>query len=365
MTVRVLFAGGGSGGHVFPLLSVAEALRRERRDAEAVFVGTARGMEATILPARGETLHLLDAHPIKGGGLRGALRGISTAAAQIPAARALVRTIAPDVVLSIGGYAAGSISLAARTLGVPVALLEPNCVLGLANRLMTPLVARAYVVFPETAAHFRPSVVKNLGMPLRAGFTPSPYEAVAGRARVLVLGGSQGAQPLNEAMPEAMAILRRELPDATIFHQAGKGKDEAVRAAYAARGLGDAATVQAFVDDVPAALREADVVVARAGAGSVSEICAVGRAAIFVPFPFAADDHQRKNAEALAAAGAAVALRQEHATVHALVHAIAELSSDDARRVDMADHARARGVPDSALRIADDVLPLHLDRRAA
>ena len=276
MSFTVLFAGGGSGGHVFPLLAVAEALRLRRPDARAVFVGTSRGMEATILPARGERLELLDALPIKGVGVLGALRGATKAATSLPAARALVRRIAPDVVLTIGGYAAGAVSLAARSLGIPVALLEPNSVLGLANRLMTPLVARAYVVFPDAERRFRPSIVRRLGLPIRPGFSPSPYVA-SGSARVLLLGGSQGAQALNEAVPKAIALAQKDVPAITIVHQAGKGRDVEVLARYASLGIADVAEVRAFLDDVPARLGAADVVIARSGAGVICEIAAVGR----------------------------------------------------------------------------------------
>jgi UDP-N-acetylglucosamine--N-acetylmuramyl-(pentapeptide) pyrophosphoryl-undecaprenol N-acetylglucosamine transferase len=358
MSFRVLFAGGGTGGHVFPLLAVAEAMRSLRSDVEAVFVGTARGMEATLLPSRGERLELLDVIPIKGGGLRGAIKGIAKAAGVLPASRELVRRIAPDVVLSIGGYAAGPVSLAARTLGVPVALLEPNSVLGLANHLMTPLVRRAYVVFPEVERRFRPSIVRRFGLPLRPGFVASEYAPVDGRAQIVVLGGSQGAEALNERLPRAIAAVRDVVPHVRVLHQAGKGRDEAVRARYAELGLSDVAEVLAFVSDVPAVLASADLVVARAGAGTVCEICAVGRPALFVPYPFAADDHQRRNAEALAAAGVSLAVVQPEATSDRLAREIAELFRSPKRRMAMAEAARLRGVPDAAEKIALDLFAL-------
>ena len=354
MSFTVLFAGGGSGGHVFPLLAVAEAMRRRRPDTEVVFVGTSRGMEATILPPRGERLELLDALPIKGVGVGGAIRGATKALTSLPAARALVRSIAPDVVLSIGGYAAGAVSLAARSLGVPVALLEPNSVLGLANRLMTPLVARAYVVFPDAERRFRPSIVRRLGLPIRPGFAPSPYVAGAS-ARVLVLGGSQGAQALNEAVPRAIALAKADVPALRVVHQAGKGRDGEVLARYAAAGVADAAEVHPFLDDVPSRLAAADVVIARSGAGGICEIAAVGRAAIFVPYPFAADDHQRKNADELAAAGAAICVPQGEASPERLARELVALFREPLRRVALADRARELGVPDAADRIAQDL----------
>lgn len=360
MTLSVLLAGGGTGGHIFPLLAVAEALRAERDDVDVTFVGTARGMEATLLPARGEKLELLDALPLKGGSLRDTARGIAKAVTGIPSARSLVRRLSPDVCLSTGGYAAGTVSLAARTLGVPVALLEPNAVLGLANRLLSPAVSRAYVVFPETANRFRPSVVRQLGMPIRTVFQPVAYTPSQDSPRLVILGGSQGAQHLNQNLPAAIAPLFEVIPGLRVLHQAGKNKDDEVRAKYAQLAPKHTANIDvvAFVDDVASTLASADLVVARAGAGSVAEICTVGRAALFVPFPYAAEDHQRHNAESLEKVGAAVCLPQVRATSERLSSELGGLLRDPARRVSLAEAARARGSAGSATAIARDLLEL-------
>lgn len=364
MTTRVLLAGGGSGGHVFPLVAVAEAIRREVPDVEITFAGTASGMEATILPARGERLELLHILPIKGGGLRGAVRGTTRAAAVLPEARALVKRLAPDVVLSIGGYAAGPVGVSAYSLGVPVALLEPNSVPGLSNRLLSPFVRRAYVVFPEAERSFRPTTVRRLGLPLRPGFAPSAYEPDEGSARVVLLGGSQGAAALNEAMPAAMAQVTREIPQVRLLHQAGKGRGDDVRRRYREAGVSEAAVeVRDFVDDVPSELRGADVVLTRAGAGAICEVCLVGRAALYVPYPFAADDHQRKNAEALDQAGAGVCVRQSEATPERLARELIGLLGSSSRRRSLADAARERGRPGAEGEIARDLLGL-IRRRA-
>jgi UDP-N-acetylglucosamine--N-acetylmuramyl-(pentapeptide) pyrophosphoryl-undecaprenol N-acetylglucosamine transferase len=361
----VLFAGGGTGGHVFPLLAVAEAMRAIRPEVDVTFVGTSRGMEATLLPARGEKLVLLESKPIKGQGLLGGLKGISTAAGAVPEGRELVKRLAPKVVLSVGGYAAGPVSLAARTLGVPVALLEPNSVLGLSNWLMTPLVARAYVAFPEVERRYRPSVVRSFGIPLRPGFDAVPYAPSADRLNVLVLGGSQGAEALNHRVPEALARLAADFPALRVFHQAGRDKDADVRARYAAAGLADRAEVAAFVGDVPHKLAEADVVLARSGAGSLAELCAIGRASVLVPFPFAADDHQRKNAESLSNVGASVTVIQDEATPERLAKELRALFEQPNQRLAMADAARRRGVPDAARRIALDLFELAEGRASA
>ncbi|HEU4409414.1 MAG TPA: UDP-N-acetylglucosamine--N-acetylmuramyl-(pentapeptide) pyrophosphoryl-undecaprenol N-acetylglucosamine transferase [Polyangiaceae bacterium] len=362
---RFVLAGGGSGGHLFPLVAVADALRRELPGAECVFVGTERGIEARVLPSRGERLELLDVRPIKGAGVRGAVKGVSRAAASLPEAARLVKRLAPEVVLSVGGYAAGPVSLAARLLGVPLALLEPNSTLGLTNFVLSPLASRAYVAFDEVGRRFRPSVVRPFGVPLRPGFEPSPYRPVAGRARLVVLGGSQGSEGLNRALPEAAGALAREVRGLTIVHQAGRGRADAVRAAYGARGLGGAAEVVEFADDVPGLLASADLVLARAGAGTLAELCAVGRASLLVPYPFARDDHQRKNAEALAAAGGAAWLRQQDATPGRLARELSSLLVAPERLAAMAEAAARRGAPGAAARVARDLVALADRRRAA
>jgi UDP-N-acetylglucosamine--N-acetylmuramyl-(pentapeptide) pyrophosphoryl-undecaprenol N-acetylglucosamine transferase len=350
----VLLAGGGTGGHVFPAIAVAEALQ-QLADVDVVFCGTARGLEARVIPARGWRLETVDVRPIKGGGPREALRAALVAARATAASVRLVRSLRPRAVLSVGGYAAGPVALAAALLRVPVAVLEPNRVAGLANRLLAPVAKRAYVAWGETGRSFRPSARRTSGVPLRSGFGPRPY-AARGTARVLVLGGSQGAAALNERVPTAAARLAG-IAGLEFLHQAGRGRDGAVREAYAQEGV-VAATVVPFVDDVARAIAEADVLVARAGAVTLAEITAIGRAAILVPFPHAADDHQAQNAEALARVGAAVCLRQEAATVERLAREVERLLRNDSARTAMAAASRARGRPSAAHDVAADLLEL-------
>jgi UDP-N-acetylglucosamine--N-acetylmuramyl-(pentapeptide) pyrophosphoryl-undecaprenol N-acetylglucosamine transferase len=297
-------------------------------------------------------LELLDVEPIKGGGIKRALRGALVAARATWRARALVKELAPQVVLSVGGYAAGPMALACAASGVPLAIMEPNGVLGLANRILSPVAKRAYVAWPNV---MRSKIVRPLGMPLREGFEASPYRA-GKSARVLVMGGSQGARAINDAMPEAIAEVKKHVPHVEVLHQSGRGQDDALRAAY--ETLGVRADVRAFLDDVPAELARADVVVARSGAGTVAEVAAIGRAAIFVPFPFAADDHQRANAESLSKSNAAVCLIQREATPAKLAAEIGTLFEDAAAREAMANAARELGRPHAARDIAEDLLHL-------
>jgi UDP-N-acetylglucosamine--N-acetylmuramyl-(pentapeptide) pyrophosphoryl-undecaprenol N-acetylglucosamine transferase len=348
----LLFAGGGTGGHVFPLLAVADAVRELSPDTRLVFVGTDKGMETRLVPERGYELELVKVLPIRGGGLTGALRGIGRAAGSIPDARSIVARLQPSAVFSIGGYAAGPIALAARTLKVPLALMEPNAEAGLANRLVAPFVQRAYIAFPESQRYFGKSVTLQTGVPLRDGFAPAPYAAPRGSLKVLVLGGSQGAKSLNEAVPRALSQLGSTV---SVVHQCGRAHEDAARALYAELGFGERAQVAPFIDDMPGALRDAELVIGRAGANAVAEICAVGRPSLLVPYPFAGD-HQKHNADSVAREGAASWLPSAEATPERIAETLRSLMSDPARLLAMADSARRIGRPDAARVIAEDLL---------
>ncbi|MBX3198686.1 MAG: undecaprenyldiphospho-muramoylpentapeptide beta-N-acetylglucosaminyltransferase [Labilithrix sp.] len=352
----ILVAGGGTGGHVFPGLAVARALGR-LADVDVVFAGSPRGLEARVVPEHGYALELLDVSPMKGGGPGRAIRGALIAAKATQKARAIVRRLSPAAVLSVGGYAAGPAALACVSQRVPLAILEPNSTLGLANKLLAPFAKRAYIAWPKTGAHFGRDKARLYGVPLRSGFEPRAYAPSAGPRRLLVLGGSQGAQALNEVLPRAVARASAGAAPFTVVHQAGRDRDASVRAAYAEHGVRDVEVVP-FLDDVAARMTAADLIVARSGAVTVAEISAIGRAAIFVPFPHAADDHQAKNALSLAEVGGAVCVRQEAADEARLADEIAKLLGDDARRARMADAAREHGRPHAAEDIAKDLLGL-------
>jgi UDP-N-acetylglucosamine--N-acetylmuramyl-(pentapeptide) pyrophosphoryl-undecaprenol N-acetylglucosamine transferase len=351
----LVLAGGGTGGHVFPMIAVADALKRLAPELRLIFVGTDRGMETRIVPERGYELELVRVQPIRGRGLRGALRGAARALASLPESRALLKRLAPRAVFSIGGYAAGPIALAARSLGLPLALMEPNAVIGLANRLVAPLVNRAYTAFPEPEAHFRSGVVLRSGVPIRSGFAPQPYQRGSGALRVLVLGGSQGAKALNQTVPEA---LGRASAGVRVVHQCGSEHESAVRERYLALGAKDRVRVVPFIDDMPAALAEAELVIGRAGASAVSEICAIGRPSVLVPYPHAAGDHQLHNALSLARDQAAVCIAQPEATAERLAAEVDRLMSVRGVLAAMAEAARRRGNPEAAFTVAQDLLAL-------
>ena len=350
----LLFAGGGTGGHVFPLLAVADAVRALDPELKLVFVGTRRGLEARWVPERGYELEFIDVRPMRGSGLGGVVAGARSAAAALPASFSLIGRHAPRAVFSVGGYAAGPLTLAAFLRGVKVALLEPNADIGVANRLVAPLVSRAYTAFPETARFFPPNAVLEAGVPIRAGFAPQRFALNGAPPKILVLGGSQGAKTLNVEVPRALALLGRSLQ---VVHQCGPAHEAATRELYAELGFGARARVVPFIDDMPEQLTRADLVVGRAGASAVSELCAVGRPSVLVPYPYAGD-HQRFNAFSLERRGAARTVLAREASAEGLAKAVGELLDEPDVLRDMAARAKSLGRPDAAAAIARDFLQI-------
>jgi UDP-N-acetylglucosamine--N-acetylmuramyl-(pentapeptide) pyrophosphoryl-undecaprenol N-acetylglucosamine transferase len=351
---KVLIAAGGTGGHVFPGLALAEVLRRDY-GCEVVFVGTPRGIENKVIPAAGYRLELLEVEPMKGGGVARALRGGAIAAWQSVRAAALVAREKPAAFVSIGGYAAGPIGVACTAAFVPFALVEPNGTPGLTNKLLAPFADRVFVAWPHLAKLGGRGRARVEGVPLREAFAPRPAPKHEG-FQVLVLGGSQGARSLNERVPEAVGRLGLMRGKLRVVHQCGKNA-EAVEAAYRAAGFTSVEVVP-FIDDVASAIAAADLVVGRAGAVSVAEMCAIGRPSILIPFPHAADDHQAANAMALQEAGGAICIREEAADPVRLSVELERLLADEERLRAMGNAARDAGRPEAARVIAREIAAL-------
>ena len=361
MIQRIMVAGGGTGGHLFPGLAVVDELRRRVPGLEVKFVGTARGIEARILPGRGEALELLNVTPIKGQGVGVRFKSFARIPAAMKEASALMRDFEPDLVLGVGGYASGPVLLSASLSGRPTALLEQNAHVGMTNRILARFVDRAYITFEQTEEVFGKSKSRVTGNPVRHEFVEHARLALAdpegfeSRARtVLVLGGSQGARKLNEDVPRALAQAGLAHRNIEVVHQAGESMRDEVEATY--RDLGIRAKVVTFIDDMARAYSNAALVVARAGATTLAELCAIGRPSILIPFPFAADDHQAKNARALAEHGASICIRESELEVDSLGELLGGLLDDPARRQVMASAARDHGRPDAAATIVDDMM---------
>ena len=273
-----------------------------------------------------------------------------------------MRQTRPDCVLGVGGYVSGPAVLAASLSGIPTAVAEQNARPGLTNRLLGRWVKRVYTAFPEAESYFPARKVRMLGNPVRSAFTPSELRDLNQTRRILILGGSQGARSINETMPHVLAAVAKQFDDFEVLHQSGKGRDSLVRAAYDSCGL-ERVRVSAFIDDMAQEVRHAHLVIGRSGATTVAELAAVGRPAYFIPFPFAADDHQAANAASLVDCGAARMIREAQIDIEAWAQELITLLGDSSQLKTMGDQARSRGVPASADHIVQDLLSLALARK--
>jgi UDP-N-acetylglucosamine--N-acetylmuramyl-(pentapeptide) pyrophosphoryl-undecaprenol N-acetylglucosamine transferase len=357
--VRVLIAGGGTGGHLYPGLAVARELERLAPGIVVTFAGTARGLEARVLPREGFELDLLRSAGLRGS-LRARIRGAALLAAGLADAWRIVSRRRPDVVVGVGGYSSGPVVLAAALRGIPTLVLEQNAVPGLTNRLLARVVRAAAVAFEATLPYFggRGFVAGNPVRPeFAARFAGEEIpRAAGGPVRVLVFGGSQGAHAINVAMAEAAPRLRAGTAPLAITHQTGERDLEMVREAYGRAGLD--VRVEPYLYDMASEMAAADLVVCRAGATTIAELAVAGRPAILVPLPQAADDHQRRNARVLEEAGAAVVIEQRELTGERLAREIAALADDPARRRALGAAVRRFARPEAARTIAERVLAL-------
>jgi len=361
--MRVVIAGGGTGGHLYPGIAVARELMARDGGAEVSFAGTASGIESRVLPREGLALDLIRSGGLKGKSMAARVRGLWLLPQSLVDAWRVVSRRRPQLVIGVGGYSSGPVVLVAALRGIATMVLEQNAVPGLTNRLLAPFVRAAAVTYDSTRSFFGAKAVVS-GNPVRPEFFraagPSTEEAGAdgGSAvvRVLVFGGSQGAHAVNVAMVEAAAELAASRPPLRLTHQTGERDVEMVRAGYRAAGI--QADVEPFFYDMGRRLGHADLIVCRAGATTLAEVAAAGKAAILIPLPTATDDHQRRNADALAAAGAAEVLLQRDAAGPALAKRIIALAGDGAARARMAKVARSLARPDAAKVIVDRAIEL-------
>ncbi|HEY1528146.1 MAG TPA: undecaprenyldiphospho-muramoylpentapeptide beta-N-acetylglucosaminyltransferase [Candidatus Angelobacter sp.] len=351
--MRVLIAGGGTGGHVIPALAIARELKA-RYDAEVLFVGTARGMENRLVPQAGFGLMRVKVGALKNVSLMTRVRTLFDLPRAVVESRKIINVFHPDVVVGVGGYASGPAMAAAILMHVPTLAFEPNYVPGFANKIVGHRVSAAAVHFEQTQKFFNnPQVV---GVPVRAEFFQVPPLDGNHAPTLLVFGGSQGARAINQAMVAAAPEVLRQIPRLQVIHQTGEREYNDVAAAYAQAGI--KAEVSAFIDDMPAAFARADLLLCRSGASTVAEATGAGKPAIFVPFPQAADDHQRRNAEAIAEGGAAILVPQAELTPERLRDVIVELFGDPQRLKKMSERARALSHNDAAGRVARMVAEL-------
>lgn len=364
--LRILIAGGGTGGHIIPALAVARELE-ERHGAEVLFIGTARGLESRLVPGAGFRLQLIKVGQLNRVSLKTQLRTLfELPLAMVACVRHLIR-FAPGAVLSVGGYASGPAAAAALILGIPTMALEPNAMPGFTNRMIGRFVRAAAVNFPAATRYFRGAAVT--GIPVRSEFfsLPEPPERPP---HLLVFGGSQGARLFNNSMPRVIAGLFAAVPGLTVLHQSGQRFLAETEAMYRASGADPVFwAVKPFLDDMPSRFARANLVMARSGASTVAELAAAGKPSLLVPFAAAADDHQKRNAEEMVRAGAALMLEEPQlaepqlAEPDKLLQALVELLRDPERLAAMSAAARSQAHPDAGERIAAKLVELAEARR--
>lgn len=348
--MRAIIAGGGTGGHLFPGIAVAREIQRREQNAEILFVGTERGIEARLVPQEGFPLRCLPAGSMKGIGWGARGRNLAATVRGILGARRILGEFRPAIVIGVGGYASFPMLSAAILKGYPRLIMEQNAVPGLANRMLGRWVDFAAVTDPRTHSYFGDRAVVT-GNPVRPQFKSIPVKAHQPPFQVLVFGGSQGAKSINKAVVESLPLLSDWRERLRFVHQTGETQVSEIRGAYAAAGFG--ADVRGFFSGFHEQYAAADLIVSRAGATTVAEIKAAGRAAILVPFPFAADDHQTRNAQSMVEDQAAIMIANAELTGERLAGTIQALLGDLPRLETLERNARKVAVLDAEQRIVD------------
>lgn len=356
--MRIVIAGGGTGGHLFPGIAIAEEFIKRDKQAKVLFIGTQRGIESRMLGRAGYELRTIDVEGIKGRGVTALLKSLYQVPQSMWQSRKILKQFDPGMVIGVGGYASGPAVMAAYFMGVPTAIAEQNAVPGVTNKILGKFVDKIFVTYAETAKLFPPSKAKVSGNPVRAAFTgvrdlPKKKED---RHRLLIFGGSQGAAAINKNVVEMLPLLQKMKDKIHILHQTGARELESVRDAYDRYGI--SADVTDFIVDMADAYRQADLIVCRAGATSLAEITAAGKAPILIPFPYAIYDHQTKNARVLADAGAAILINEKDLNGDKLFEVIAELLNNPEKLQTMEENSAKLGNINAAATIVEACLKL-------
>jgi UDP-N-acetylglucosamine--N-acetylmuramyl-(pentapeptide) pyrophosphoryl-undecaprenol N-acetylglucosamine transferase len=352
--MRVIFAGGGTGGHLFPGLAVAREFQRRDPGTEILFVGTEQGIEFRVLPKAGFKLETLTVKGLKGRGARGLLDALYGVPASVLRSLTIIKKFRPDCVIGLGGYASGPFLLAGKLMGMRCVIMEQNLRPGFTNKILSRLVDRVFTSYGRSAEYFPRARVVETGNPVR--WQKLPEVQRRDKFLLLVFGGSAGARRINFAVVDALKQLTNLQSDLFVVHQTGQLDYAAIKEAYTA--LAFEAEVTPFIDNMDEAYARADLVLCRAGATTVAELTAFGKAAILVPYPYAIYDHQRGNAQALQERGAAEMILDQALTGQVLAEKIRDLLSDRGRIERMASAARTMGRPQAAARIVDECYAL-------
>ncbi len=360
--MKVMIAGGGTGGHLFPGIALAEELVTRHHKNEVVFVGTDRGLEARVVPAAGFKLETISAQGLKGiGGIR-RIKALFAIPIALMQSWRLLRKYQPDVVVGVGGYSSGPVVLAAWMLGIPTAVQEQNALPGMTNKILGRFVDMAFISFEEARPFFPMQKSQLIGNPIRRALMDNYLRSSVAHDRftVLVFGGSLGARTINQRMVEALDHLADLKGQVHFVHQTGKNDPDSMRKAYVDKGF--SAEVLEFIDDMSKAYARAELIVCRAGATTLAELTVCKKASILIQFPHAADDHQTKNAKALVDAGAAIMFQESELSGERLAQEIRSLLLDPDRRRRMEKKAWLLGRPEAAKELADVCVQMMVDK---
>jgi UDP-N-acetylglucosamine--N-acetylmuramyl-(pentapeptide) pyrophosphoryl-undecaprenol N-acetylglucosamine transferase len=356
--VKVLIAGGGTGGHLYPGIALAEEVVTRHHANQVVFVGTTRGLEARIVPREGYPLETIQARGLKGKGLVGMLQGLAALPMSFIESFRILQRHKPDVVVGVGGYSSGPVVLAAALLGIPTAVQEQNALPGLTNKVLGKFVRVIFTAFEGAGVFFPEGKVQLVGNPIRRKLMDNFLLAHVTQETfsLLVFGGSLGARGINQRMIDALDHLGDLKGHLHIVHQTGKNDLETVRQGYAAKGF--EAEVVEFIDDMSSAYARASLVVCRAGATTLAELMVAKKASLLIPFPFATDNHQEVNAREMVASGAALMFRESELTGERLASEIRRLKNEPERLRQMEKKAGLLGRPEAAKELADVLVDL-------
>ncbi|HOW57606.1 MAG TPA: undecaprenyldiphospho-muramoylpentapeptide beta-N-acetylglucosaminyltransferase [Smithellaceae bacterium] len=356
--VRIVIAGGGTGGHLFPGIAIAEEFISRYPDAAILFIGTKRGIESRLPAMKSYNLVTIDVEGIKGRGIMALIKGAYRIPKSMWQARRAMKKFAPQLVIGVGGYASGPAVMTAYLMGLPTVIAEQNAVPGITNRILGKVAEKIFLTYAASGEWFPRHKVTVSGNPVRSAFTRTrgQMREKADIRHLLIFGGSQGAAAINKAVAGMLSEMGKIKNLVQITHQTGVKDGEAMKQAYQEAGI--KAEVTPFIDDMAAAYRTADLIICRAGATSLAEITAAGRAAVLIPFPLATNDHQTKNAEELAHAGAAVIIKESDLTAAVLWNTVSSLLQDEKKLKAMAENSARQGNINAAAVIVDSSLAL-------
>lgn len=351
--MRIIIAGGGTGGHLFPGIAVAEEFQKRDSQNRVIFIGTRRGIEHRLLGTLGYELKLIDVEGVKGRGLKALIKGAYAIPISMMQSRRILVDFRPDVVIGVGGYASGPAVMAAYLMGCPTAIAEQNALAGNTNRILGKFVDQIFLTYEQSKGKFPARKISVTGNPVRAAFDARLSEApkTCEFRQILIFGGSQGAAAINQTVVAMLPMLQKIQDRVRVVHQTGERDWEAVRQAYEQAGI--EAEVRPFIVDMASAYAASDLIICRAGATSLAEITVAGKASVLIPFPYAANDHQTENARAMVEAGAAAMIRENDLTVETLYSLVESLLGDDKKLRGMEEKSKALGRPDAAARIVD------------